>query len=203
MLKSISRQFGNPHGLLGQLVGVILAVNNNERINWLISEMNIKPDDKILEIGYGPGVAIQNISSQLTTGSITGIDISEVMMKQAVKRNEAAVQSGKVRLIRGTADNLNKEEKFDKIFGMNVHIFWKDPVQEIEKLKQLLNDSGEIILALQPRFAKTEGMVLEEAEKTKNYFRKAGLNILNFSMLRLKPQAVFCVIGAVGSNIEN
>lgn len=203
MLRSVTRQFGNPRGFLGEIIGYILAANNKERTRWLISEMNIKPDDNILEIGYGPGVAIEGISSLLTTGSITGIDISDVMMKQAAKRNAGAVQKGKVKLFTGTADNLNNNEKFDKIFGMNVHIFWKDPVEKINKLKKLLKDSGELTLALQPRFAKTEGMVLEEVEKTKIYFRKAGLNIARFKMLPLKPQAVFYLSGTIENKKQN
>lgn len=203
MLQSFYKQFGNPRGVLGELAGLILAKKNVERITWLISEMKIKPDDKILEIGFGPGVAIKNISPRLTTGSITGIDISEVMLKQAAKRNAGAIQKGKVRLLTGSLDNLSADEKFDKIFGMNVHIFWKNPVEELKKLKNLLKDYGELTLALQPRFAKTEGMVLEEAEKTKNYFHKAGLKIVNDSTLPLKPQSVFRVTGIAVKNSDN
>ncbi len=195
MLKYISNQFGNPRGIAGELVGYILAKNNINRINWLITEMNIKPDDSILEIGFGPGVAVEIISSLLTTGTITGIDISGVMLKQARKRNAASIKSGKISLIKGTIDNLRPDEKFDKIFGMNVHIFWKNPVGEIIRLKHLLNENGIFVLALQPRTAKSNEMVEKEVEKTKGYFNKAGLKIIDFKMLQIKPQSVFYVAG--------
>lgn len=195
MLNSVSRQFGNPHGVLGEIVGYILAFNNRDRTQWLISEMNVKPEDEILEIGCGPGAAIKSISSVLTRGSVTGIDISEVMTRQALKRNAVEVQSGKVRLILGTVDDLNKKERFDKIFGINVHIFWKNPVEEIIKLKSFLKDTGQLILALQPRFAKKDEDVIKEAEKTKEYYRKAGIKIVRSGILPMKPQAVFYVAG--------
>jgi len=197
MLKSISRQFGNPRGVPGKIVGYILAKNNTDRIKWLISEMNIKPDEKILEVGFGPGIAVEMISSMLTTGTITGADISEVMFNQALKRNIKAVKKGKIKLIKGTAGDINRDERFDTIFGMNVHIFWNDPVGEIKKLKQLLKNSGRLILALQPRSANNDEMVLKEAEKTKEYFRQAALKIIGFKMFPLKPQSVFYVAGKI------
>ena len=192
-IKNFYRQFGNPQGLTGEFVGYLLAIKNQKRTDWVISLMNIKPTDEILEIGYGPGIAIEKISQRLISGSITGIDVSEVMQKQAVKRNFAEVKKGKVRLLKGSVDDLNENERFNKIFGINVHLFWKKPVDEINKLKMYLKQNGEITLALQPRYAKSETAVIREAEKTKNYFQEAGMAITKFKFKTMNPVAAFYV----------
>jgi trans-aconitate methyltransferase len=192
-VKNFYRQFGNPKGLTGEFVGYLLALKNQRRTDWVISLMNIESGDKILEIGYGPGIAVEKITKILTTGSITGIDISSVMQKQAFKRNLSEIKKGKARLSKGSIDSLGLNEKFDKIFGINVHLFWKDPVGEIVKLKQHLNNDGQIILALQPRYVKSDTLVMKEAEKTKNYFQEAGMEVIKFKFKTAKPISIFYV----------
>jgi ubiquinone/menaquinone biosynthesis C-methylase UbiE len=48
----------------------------------------------VLEIGFGPGYAVAQIASRLTSGEIVGIDHSEVMLKQAQRRNAGAIRLG-------------------------------------------------------------------------------------------------------------
>ena len=65
--KKISRQFGKPSGFFGKLAGFIMShrSSNIERIKWGISLLNIQPTDIILEIGFGPGLAINMMSKKL------------------------------------------------------------------------------------------------------------------------------------------
>ncbi len=60
----------------------------NERFNWAVETLHIHPDDHILEIGCGHGIAVSLIAPELKSGSITAIDISKVMIDKAMKRNE-------------------------------------------------------------------------------------------------------------------
>lgn len=67
-----------------------MARNNRERNEWVVSLMEVQPNDRILEIGFGPGVAIEKLSYLVTTGFVAGIDASEIMVRQARKRNARA-----------------------------------------------------------------------------------------------------------------
>ena len=91
-------QFGRPAGLLGHIAGKIMAFtpSNKDRIHWTISLLDIKPDDRLLEIGFGPGYAIEIVSKMVPKGFIAGIDHSEVMVRHAAKRNARAIREGKV-----------------------------------------------------------------------------------------------------------
>ena len=55
------RQFGRPTGFVGRLVGLVMAtrVSNRERNRRTTELVEIQPGDRVLEIGYGRGLAIQ------------------------------------------------------------------------------------------------------------------------------------------------
>jgi len=76
----IESQFGNPRGIIGHLVGMIMAYENRRRNEWALSLLNIQPTDRILEIGYGPGWAIQQASRFTTQGLVAGVDSSETLL---------------------------------------------------------------------------------------------------------------------------
>ena len=57
----IVAQFGKPTGLLGKFAGLIMSKrgSNLERNMWAISLLELQPKDRVLEVGFGPGIAIQ------------------------------------------------------------------------------------------------------------------------------------------------
>ena len=63
-------------------------------MDWTISLLDIQAEDRILEIGFGPGVSVRRMSRLAVRGFIAGIDISDLMVRQARKRNAAAIREG-------------------------------------------------------------------------------------------------------------
>jgi len=51
----ILSQFGRPSGALGALAGAVMAHrgSNQRRNAWTVQLLDIQPDDRVLEIGYG------------------------------------------------------------------------------------------------------------------------------------------------------
>ena len=72
MMNYIYSQFGRPRGIVGRLVGMILAYENRERNEWAVGLLDLKPDDRVLEIGFGPGLAIEQMASIVTRGLVAG-----------------------------------------------------------------------------------------------------------------------------------
>ena len=64
----IKSQFGHPSGLLGRLVGAIMAYENRERNNWAVRLLNIQSRDYVLEVGFGPGLALPVRSEERRVG---------------------------------------------------------------------------------------------------------------------------------------
>jgi hypothetical protein len=78
MMKSIVAQFGHPSGLIGHLVGRLMARKNRERIAWAVDLLAVQPTDQVLEVGFGPGVAIEQVAKLAPAGFVAGIDHSAV-----------------------------------------------------------------------------------------------------------------------------
>jgi cyclopropane fatty-acyl-phospholipid synthase-like methyltransferase len=113
-------QFRQPHGLLGHMAGWIMAnrPSNRERNLWTLGVLELEPHHRVLEIGFGPGYAIEHLVAKLNTGRAVGLDHSEIMLAQASKRNAAAIKAGKLELFCLPVEALNKlEGPFDRIFS--------------------------------------------------------------------------------------
>jgi len=152
--QSVYSQFKQPHGFLGKLAGHIMAnrPSNIERNVWGLETVHLKSTDRFLEIGYGPGLAIQAALRSITQGQVVGIDHSDEMFKQASLRNADAIESGRAKLIVGCAEDFSPEEGlFDHIFSANVVQFWDDPVKTFAHLKSLLSKNGVITTLYMPR----------------------------------------------------
>src|SRR5215467_1727633 len=93
----LMRAFGHPKGALGRLGGIVMARMNQRMAARAIELLDVQPSNKILEVGFGPGVAIQLLAKSVLSGRVAGIDPSEEMIAQAAARNKKAIESGQVR----------------------------------------------------------------------------------------------------------
>ena len=142
MLRFIGNQFRKPTGFFGKIVSRVMVKGNSPVYDKIIPELEIKPHDRILEIGYGPGIGVDRIASACDC-FVTGIDFSELMFSEAAARNRKHIENKKVELHHG--DILKWDyatRRFDRIFCTNVIYFWDDLNKPFEKIYQGLNDGG-------------------------------------------------------------
>ena len=64
MKRILDAAFAHPKGPLGRLGGLIMARSTRQRNEWTISLLNIKDDDRILEVGSGPGALIEALTAR-------------------------------------------------------------------------------------------------------------------------------------------
>lgn len=119
-----------------------------ERLRWAVETLDVAPDDQLLEIGCGSGVAVSLICDRLVGGRITAIDRSTTAIRQAAQRNLGHISSGRAAVRLGAlADSQLDSERFDKIFAVNVNLFWtRTPAAELALLKRLLRPAGGVYL---------------------------------------------------------
>jgi ubiquinone/menaquinone biosynthesis C-methylase UbiE len=195
----LREQFGRPAGFWGNIAGKIMTYtpSNNDRIHWTISLLDIRPDDRVLEIGFGPGVAIELVSKVASEGFIAGVDHSDVMVKHAGKRNNRAIRNGKVVLQLGSASNLPKfNEPFDKIFTINSIHFWNEPIDCLKELRNLLRPGGLIAVTLQPRSrSATDETTKRIGKEIAMNLERAGFSQVRLKIRQTKPLPVACALG--------
>jgi SAM-dependent methyltransferase len=128
-----------------------------KRLRWAVQQLNIAPDDEILEIRPGPGASASLICEQLATGRITAIDRSAIAIQRAAKRNASCVASGKAvlqQLDLADIDLVRRAlagRRFDKVFAVNVNLFWVGPADaELQLIRDLLRPGGVVHLVYEP-----------------------------------------------------
>lgn len=122
-----------------------------ERIVWAIDHLSIQPGDRLLEIGCGRGVAMAEITPRLIDGHITGLDRSDSAISSAEERNRAAISAGKAVLVQGAlADWSAAGRPFDKVFAINVNLFWLEAARELKLIRSLLAPEGKLYLFFEP-----------------------------------------------------
>ena len=104
--RGIRRQFGHPRGLVGWLVGHLMAVKNQGRSRWVLDLLDIRPEHRVLEVGFGSGVDIRRAAERARHGWVAGIDHSRTMVRQASRRNAGRIRPGQVELRQASAEAL-------------------------------------------------------------------------------------------------
>lgn len=158
----LMRAFGRPRGFLGRLGGSIMARSNDTCAARVIGLLEIKPNDAVLEIGFGPGVGIQRAAA--LAEHVAGIDYSREMVRQATARNAAAIKRGRVDLRYGSVEALPfADQTFDKAFAINSMQVWPDAVAGLREIRRVTKAGGRVALGFtphsgQPKAGSTEAL---------------------------------------------
>jgi ubiquinone/menaquinone biosynthesis C-methylase UbiE len=147
----IARQFSRPSGLLGRVIGRGMARHNEREARWTVDLLGIEPEARVLEIGFGPGVAIQYAAERTTRGHVSGIDCSEAMLQMARKRNSSRLANGLVDLAKADVQSLPyPDDSFDRAFTIHCIYFWRDPAPCLREIRRVLRPEGVVAITIRP-----------------------------------------------------
>jgi ubiquinone/menaquinone biosynthesis C-methylase UbiE len=171
--------------------------SNRQRSGWVVSLLGVQPADRVLEIGFGPGLAVAELA-RAGAGHVYGIDHSGVMLRQASRRNAAVIRAGRVTLIRASVDQLPPalDGPFDAILTVNSLGSWPAPAERLTELRRRLAPAGRIAIASQPRCpGATADTSRSAAREIEGLLTDAGFTHLSTQTLPLSPPAA-CVLAA-------
>ena len=192
-------QFHAPSGPGGHVAGWVMGrrSSNVERNRWAVELLDVQPTDRVIELGCGPGVALAALSERAGRGLVVGVDHSEVMIRQAGRRNAAAVSEGRVRLVHAPVELLQVTDgPFDAALAVNTVGFWPEPADRLREIGRLLRPGGRIALVSQPRCpGATAATSAAAADELAALLSEVGFSDLRVETLDLDPPAV-CVLAA-------
>jgi len=191
------KQFGRPTGFLGSAVGHLMAVKNRERSEWVLSLLAPRPGERILEVGFGPGVDVARVAAAVRHGFVGGVDHSEVMVSQARRRNRESLAAGRVELTLGDAADLPwGDRSFDKAYAVNVAQFWKEGGRVLGELRRVLKPGGLLLLAVQPRSkGATEATATETGQALLTALAAAGFRETRLERRAMRPVSTVAALG--------
>ncbi|KMK97486.1 SAM-dependent methyltransferase [Rossellomorea marisflavi] len=190
----LQKQFKEPSGPLGWLAGKIMEFDNRRIHRWSLKRLGIKNGDRVLEIGFGTGSCIERIAASYPDASVDGIDISETMEETARKKNETAIQEGRVRLWKGDIGDFSGETAYDKIFAINNYPLWSDQEKSLARIHSLLDEGGTLLITVQPRGDEaSDERAKEYGQDIASALRSTGFKDLSISYKNGSPALTVCV----------
>ncbi len=190
-------QFRQPRGPLGVLAGRIMSKrsSNQERNGWTVGLLDLQPNDRVLELGYGPGLGLE-AALRHGAAEVVGIDHSRAMRRMASRRVRRTSTRARLDLRLGDAEHLPDDlGMLDKIFSCNVWLFWKDPVDVFVTLRRHLAPGGTLAVTHLPRHGgATRDTTLEAASTIAEELTQAGFTQVRNELLELQPVLATCVL---------
>lgn len=181
----LGKQYRCPAGLLGQAIGAKMVRQHAPETAWTIALLEIKPAERVLEIGFGAGRAIELITAQAPQCSIVGIDLSPTMVQVSRRRNAEAIKAGRVVLRQGNVERMPfQDHQFDKLLSIHALYFWPDPLRTVAEIARVLAPGGRLALTFSP--GKVDEKPNEHIQKTVAQII-AGMKGLGFTSAEVKP----------------
>ncbi len=151
-LETLASQLKKPVGELGKQVGQMMN-KGNELINLhTIAELQLQPNDTVLEIGMGNGYFVKDVLNIHHTIRYVGFDYSELMVEEAKQLNQDFINNSRAQFHLGTANSLPYPDAFfSKIFTINTIYFWGDATKELAEIKRVLKPDGLFVIAIRSK----------------------------------------------------
>lgn len=158
---SYSYRTGDPNGIGKWYMGREIAhVMGYQGMYWLnrpereaeentfklLSNMDIKTEDVIADIGAGSGYHVFKMAPMAKEGHIYAVDIQEEMLAAISKRKERENRNN-ISLIKGQEKSVNLPEKtVDKVLMVDVYHEFNYPAEMIRSIKKAMKADGKLYL---------------------------------------------------------
>ncbi|XP_041051734.1 uncharacterized methyltransferase YdaC [Carcharodon carcharias] len=152
LVERLTQQLGKPtQGLWGWLVTRFLKKKNKLLEVNAVKLCDIQPENVVLEVGFGPGLGLQEAARCLThpRGKLYGLDYSDYMYNVASRRLQADIQTGKVTLFLGSVEHIPLEDNVvDRVFHCNCYYFWPDLRAGSKEIYRVMKPGGLMVTTL-------------------------------------------------------
>ena len=196
---AIVGQFHRPRGWVGSLAGWVMQIrpSNRQRNAWTVDLIDVRPDDWVLEIGCGPGLALAACALRATRGHVVGLDHSATMIAQAGKRLARVGVLDRVDLVTAGSDALpGLTGPFDKIYSVNVVQFVPGAEGFFAAIFAALAPGGLAATTYMPRHKNpSRADALAMADRVRAAMETAGFTDIRVEELPLEPVPALCVLG--------
>ena len=147
IFKNLIEQSIKPKGHLGRIMLKIMNTVHKRIFIFGIENINVPDDCKLLDVGFGGGMALKLLSKEYTNIELFGIDFSEEAIKTGSKNNKKDIESGKIKLLQADIEkNSFPDYHFDIITAFQTHYHWQNLDRKVKEIYRVLNKNGQFVI---------------------------------------------------------
>lgn len=111
-----------------------------------IALMDLKPDDRVLDLGCGTGWASRRMARIVTSGEVTGIDVADEMLRRA---EQASSGMKNVRYVWGSSEKIPAEDNtFTKVLSVESFYYYADQGRALDELYRVMAPQGKVFILI-------------------------------------------------------
>src|SRR3954447_18303404 len=108
--------------------------------------MEVKPTDRVLDIGCGSGWATRLVAKRFHPKKIIGIDISDEMVRRATEQSK---EIANIEFLHGAAEKIPlPDSSIDKVFSIESFYYWPDQMAGLKEAKRVLAPGGKLFILI-------------------------------------------------------
>jgi SAM-dependent methyltransferase len=143
--RGIGAQLRNPSGLSGRIAGGLMGFANAKSNAAALAALNLRHGESVIELGCGPGHALRAMLQNLKLKQAIGVDWSPVMLAQAARRNQDALEAGRLELVEADLESLPFDDAcVDAMLAVNVVYFMT--AASVAEARRVLRPGGRLVL---------------------------------------------------------
>lgn len=138
--------WGVPSGPIGWLGAHLLQRSAQPQYEVMLQELDLKPEDELLDVGCGSGVLLAQASA---ARRVAGVDASELQLGMARGRLRDRIAAGRAEVVLGDAQALPwEDDSFTAVCSLNCVKFLPDPQQALQEMHRVLRPGGRVVLTV-------------------------------------------------------
>ena len=153
------QQCRKPWSLPGRLFIALMNRTHAAVTLWGLSEVQIPPGARVLDIGCGGGRAIALLAAR--GHHVDGVDYSAASVASATSANAAFIASGQVTVRQASVSELPfADSSFDLATAVETHYYWPDPRHDFAEILRVLKPGGTLVLIAETYRGQALGFLL-------------------------------------------
>lgn len=126
--------------------GDAMEDHHSDITDQTIDVMDLRPDDRVLDLGCGTGWASRRLARIVTSGEVVGIDVADEMLRRAEQTSKGIEN---VRYVWGSAENIPAENNtFTKVLSVESFYYYADQGRALDELHRVLAPGGKLFILI-------------------------------------------------------
>jgi len=115
----------------------------------LVDLVTVPTPNRILDVGCGTGVVTRLAARRFTTAEVTGIDLSDGMLRSAAELTRRDGVGARVRLLKQDAEKLDlADNQFDCILSLFALRHFPNPLRALEEMRRVSRPGARVAIAV-------------------------------------------------------